>query len=195
MKIKILLLLLFANANVILAQDFYLGEIKLFPLSFNPTGWVSCNGQILPINQNQALYAILGTTYGGNGVNTFALPDLRGRVVVGKSATNVLGQRTGQEFVPLTNNNTSHSHTAAIKVNSSVASVQSPSTGNAIGAAQMNVNGTDIPVLGFNSLVPNILLAQDATSIVGSSQPINVMQPIIALRYMIAIQGVFPFEN
>ena len=197
MKIKLLLLLLFANANAIFAQDAYIGEIKLFPINFSPRGWAPCNGQMLAIQQNSALFSLLGTTYGGNGTTTFALPDLRGRVVVGEGPDYSLGQTSGAESVVLSTSNTAHSHTIAVKVNTTVASSQTPLNGNSIGVAKMDVNGANIPVLGFNTSVPNILLAQDATSTVGSSQPLSlsVLQPTLGIQYMIAIQGIFPPQN
>jgi microcystin-dependent protein len=168
----------------------YLGEIKLFALGFAPQGWALCNGQLLPINQNQALFSILGTQYGGDGQVNFALPDLRGRVAIhqgqgpGLSPYSV-GQRAGEEAHTLTLAELpAHAHVA--RASSAVGSAVGP-TGQVPAR-----NAAQVPQYAATA---NTVMATGAISTVGGSQAHSNMQPYLALNYCIALQGVYPPQN
>lgn len=196
-KIYILILVLFLCTKTLFAQP-YLGEIKLFAGNFPPKNWAFCNGQLLPINQNQALFSLLGTTYGGNGQTTFALPDLRGRAAVGEGLTIVLGENQGAETTTLTETNLpAHSHAEPVIVSSGTATLNVPTTSSAIAAPAITVNSTTRAMLGYNAAAPNTSLSGTASTAAGTASPtpINTMQPYIAMTYIIALQGIFPSPN
>lgn len=169
--------------------DYFLGEIKLFPYNFAPSGWAFCAGQLMPISQNTALFSLLGTTYGGDGVQNFALPDLRGRVPVsfgqGPGLSNfVLGEQTGAENVTLQQSQLpSHTHT----LQASGANAAETRPGGAVlgkpGAA-IYASATDGTAMAANSLTPT-----------GGSQPFSVLQPLLVLNFCIALQGVYPSRS
>jgi microcystin-dependent protein len=153
----------------------YLGQICIFPFDFAPRGWALCNGQLLAINQNQALYSLLGTTYGGNGRTTFALPDLRGRVALHKESIFPIGQTSGQTAVTLSHSNLPmHNHALIM---STTSDDDADPSGNYI--------------VGNNSLI-NGTLASPTIGITGGSQPHDNMQPYLVLSFCIAITGLFP---
>jgi microcystin-dependent protein len=162
----------------------FLGEIKLVSFGFPPKGWSLCNGGFLPINQNQALFALLGTTYGGNGQTTFALPDLRGRTPIHMGAGFTLGQRAGEE-----------SHTVTIaELPTHLHLLQgSNNTGN----SQTGANNVLGVVAGRLYTDPSALAALGPTSItsVGGSQPHENRQPFTVVSAVIALQGIFPSQN
>lgn len=163
----------------------YLGEISPVAFNYAPRGWAFCSGQLLPINQNQALFSLLGTTYGGNGQTTFALPDLRGRVAVssgqGPGLSNYsLGERAGVENV-------------------TVSISELPSHGHAVNVASEAITPTpeaNLPAVQKNHAAygPAPASALDPDTIVprGGSQAHSNMQPYLCINYIIAIQGVFP---
>lgn len=161
----------------------FLSEIKVVAFNFPPKGWALCNGQFLPINQNQALFALLGTTYGGNGQTTFALPNLRGRVPIHMSNTHNLGEAAGSTSVTVNiQQMPQHLHT-----------LQGTQT-NADAALPTN------HLLGRTSSLytsPNALttLAPASVTNVGGSQPHNNMMPYLVLNFVIALQGIFPSRN
>ncbi|MGE7113762.1 phage tail protein [Lysinibacillus sp. NPDC047702] len=161
----------------------YLGEVRLFSIHYAPRGWLSCEGQLLPINQNQALYSLLGTVYGGDGVTTFALPDLRGRVPIHVSPSLPLGKKAGEETHTLTTNEMSQ-HTHQVYGSSSPASATSPQ-GN-VWANMGNLYASNTTVVTMNSA---------ALSTAGGGQTHNNMQPYLAVRFCIAIQGIYPSRN
>jgi microcystin-dependent protein len=185
----------------------YLSEIKLFAFNFPPKGWALCQGQLLPINQNQALFALLGTTYGGNGQTTFALPDLRGRAGMsmgqaGGLQNYPLGQQAGSETVTLTSVQLpAHTHvinasqvTATLPCRNGVANQRGPS-GNvpAIEASGVTATYSSAPPDasgGAAAIVPTLSAAN-----VGGGQPHSNMQPYTALNYCIALQGIFPSQS
>lgn len=162
----------------------FLGEIKIISWNFAPQGWAFCNGQFLPINQNQALFSILGTTYGGNGQTTFALPDFRGRAPLHRGSQNTLGTKAGQESHTLTQSEMP-AHTHFAQASTQPGTVLTPA-GN---------------VLGKRASEPyhaptNLGAMQPATiSNVGQSQPHNNMQPYLVLNFIIALIGIFPSRN
>lgn len=188
-------------ANYLVAQDQMLGEIRVFTGNYAPTGWAKCEGQLLPLASNTALFSILGTTYGGNGMTNFALPDLREKVIIqpgqgpGLSSYD-LGQTSGNETVTLTPDNLpAHNHTAQIKVSSGVADLSVPTTGVALASPVELHNSTSYPVLRYNTATPDITLTSNSTSTTGSSTPVNVAQPYLVCTYIIALQGIYPPRN
>ena len=161
----------------------YLSEIKIMSFNFAPKGWALCDGQLLPINQNQALFSLLGTTYGGDGRTTFALPDLRGLTPNHVGAGFTLGQRGGESAHTLTIAELPvHVHTAS---GSSVASDSFAPTNNYLGAA----NNFYAPAADLTSLVPGTLANT------GGGQPHENMSPYLVLSFCIALQGIFPSPN
>ena len=168
-----------------MAQPF-LSEIRLFSFNFPPRGWALCNGQLLPINQNQALFALLGTNYGGDGEVNFALPDLRGRVPIhegtGPGLTpRLLGARIGAESVTLTEGQMpQHAHAQAAVA--SAATTTSPA--NTLPAQSAT------PIWRTGAATP--LSTGVASSPTGGSQPHPNMMPFLAINFCIALQGIFP---
>jgi microcystin-dependent protein len=165
----------------------FIGEIRLFGFNFAPKGWAFCQGQLLPINQNQALFSILGTTYGGNGQTTFALPDLRGRTAIhfGTGAglpSFTLGQTGGEEnHTLLSGEMPSHLHTAS--GSESAGDSASPSGNYWATGNQMYASTSD-----------NIMSAS-AIGLSGGSQAHNNLQPYLGLNCSIALVGIFPSRN
>ena len=174
-------------------MDPLIAEIKLFGGNFAPRGWAYCDGQLLSIASNQALFSILGTTYGGDGRTTFALPDLRGRAPIapgtGPGLTNhQLGQRGGTESSTLNVTNLP-AHTHSMNASNDTASVGSPAS-NSLGTAARG--GTVLPyALG----AANQVAMGSTTGSAGGNIPFNNMQPYLALNYIIALVGIFPSRN
>ncbi|TGE14485.1 phage tail protein [Hymenobacter elongatus] len=176
----------------------FLSEIMLVSFNFPPKGWAFCNGQLLPINQNQALFALLGTTYGGNGQTTFALPDLRGRVIAHVGQGLVLGQKGGAEaHALLASEIPSHMH--GLKVSTAVGTTALSGTAGPVVHHYLADNGGGAPQYGGSS---NTVLASSTTaptvnvsSSAGGSQPHENRQPFLCLNYVIALQGIFPSQN
>lgn len=161
----------------------FLSEIRIFTFNFPPKGWAFCNGQFLPINQNQALFSLLGTTYGGNGQTTFALPDLRGRVPLHFGA-HTLGERAGQEaHTVIASEMPQHVHLA--RATNDAATTNIP-TGALLASVSSNLY-----------LTPAALVAMTPTAIstAGGSQPHENRQPYLVLSFCIALQGIFPSRN
>lgn len=161
----------------------FLGEVRLFSFTFAPKGWAECNGQLLPINQNQALFSILGTTYGGNGTTNFGLPNLQGGVAVHAGNGVVLGQTGGSQVVTLNTNQISHSHPVAANA--------TPNSYTAAGNFPASAPG------GKNLYGPtaNTQMNPAILSPAGGSQPHNNLQPYLVVIYCIALQGIFPSRN
>ncbi|WP_226163684.1 phage tail protein [Hymenobacter terricola] len=172
----------------------YLGEIQLFAFGFTPRGWAACEGQLLPINQNQALFSILGTTFGGNGQTNFALPDLRGRTPRGTSSNYLLGQSGGTENVTISAGQLpAHSH--GYQVSSLAATSNSPvGTVAAVASATNDLNGETVNLLAY---APGPNAAADATAVTttGSSLPVSILAPYNTLNFCIALQGIFPSRS
>ena len=167
----------------------FLSEIRLMPFVFAPRGWALCNGQLLPINQNQALFALLGTTYGGDGRVTFALPDLRGRSPLHVGAGTSLGERGGEEAHTLTVGELpGHSH--ALSASSDVANTHLPGAALPAGKPRGGINRYAAAGSGNSALHPGSL-----TSTPGGGQAHNNLQPYLTLTFVIALQGIFPSQN
>ena len=162
----------------------FLSEIKIVSFNFPPTGWALCNGQLLPINQNQALFALLGTTYGGNGQTNFALPNVRGRVPIHFGAAHDLGEAAGSTSVTV-NIQQLPTHMHGLQASSNSTGTTADPTNAFIGPA----NGAYGQAASLTTLSP-----QSVTS-VGGSQPHNNMMPYLVLNFIIALQGIFPSQN
>jgi microcystin-dependent protein len=164
----------------------FLAELRLMSFVFPPKGWALSDGQLLPINQNQALFSLLGTTFGGDGRVTFGLPDLRGRVPMHMGSGHTLGERGGEQAHTLSISEIpTHVHT--LNATSAAVTTNLPGTNMLAASAQ-----TD-PVYG----TPGIQVAMGPNSIgsVGGSQAHLNMQPFLTLSYCIALQGIFPSQN
>lgn len=164
----------------------FLAEIRLCSFNFAPKGWALCNGQLLPINQNQALFALLGTTYGGNGQTTFALPDLRGRRPIQVGNGYFLGQQGGAEGHTLTISQLP-AHTHAMRATSAVGSQDSPVDG------YLATSVVDTPYAAANA--PVLGGSPSALGNIGGSQAHENRPPFLVLNYIIALQGIFPSQN
>lgn len=161
----------------------FLSEIRIMSFNFPPKGWAFCNGQLLPINQNQGLFALLGTTYGGNGQTTFGLPNFQGKAPIHVGAGHTLGETAGASSVTLSlQQMTQHIH--FFQASNSNGSTLDPS--NAVLSALNNAYG---PPANLTTLNPA------SVSNTGGSQPHNNMQPYLVLNFCIALQGIFPSPN
>lgn len=174
-------------------MDPFLGQISIMAFSFPPKGWALCNGQLLPINQNQALFSLLGTQYGGDGRVTFALPDLRGRAAMhwGNSASagsTVIGQSGGAEAVALTAAQIPQ-HQHGLNASSDLANANLPA--NALAAPRGRGGLAMFGAAGS----ADVTMAAGAVAVAGGSQPHNNMQPYGVLNFVIALQGIFPSRN
>ena len=175
----------------------YIGSIVMFAGNFAPRGWALCEGQILPIAQNTALFSILGTTYGGNGQTTFALPDLRGRVPVGQGqgpglSPYVLGEMTGVETVALLPNEMpAHSHNVQVSTGQAdTATANSNYLANSVGS----LAGDPVAVNTYNG-TPSGFLGGASISMTGGSLPHDNIQPSLCINFIIALNGIFPSRN
>ena len=169
--------------------DPFLSEIRLMSFGFAPRGWALCNGQLLPINQNQALFALLGTTYGGDGRVNFALPDLRGRSPLHAGAGISLGDLGGEETHTLSAGALpGHSH--ALSASSDVANTHVPSAALPAGKPRGGINRYAAGGSGNTALHRGSLSAAP-----GGGQAHNNLQPYLALNFAIALQGIFPSQN
>ena len=167
----------------------YVGEIRLFAGNFAPLGWAFCDGQLLSIAENVVLFELIGTTYGGDGQNTYALPDLRGRVPVHQGSNGqsnyVIGESGGVESVTLVANQMP-AHRHAMLASTSVASAtHGPS----------EVLGSSPTMKLYGTGTPNMAMDPNAITQVGGGQPHDNMPPFVALSYIVSLFGVFPTQN
>jgi microcystin-dependent protein len=165
----------------------FLGEIRAVGFNFPPVGWAVCAGQLMSIAQNTALFSLLGTQYGGDGVSTFALPDLRGRVPNGAGQgpglnNYVQGQVGGAENVTLTNAQLPN-HTHPIHTNAGLPTTDSPSN------AVLSGGGS------YSDTPDGTTLSPTAVGAAGSSQPVSILNPYLTMNWIIALQGIFPSQN
>jgi microcystin-dependent protein len=164
----------------------FLSEIRLMSFVFAPKGWALCNGQLLPINQNQALFSLLGTTFGGDGRVTFALPDLRARTPIHVGNGHTLGERGGEQAHTLSPSELpAHAHAASASAN--------PATTNTPVASVALAASTGSQLYGQASNL--VAMAPNALSTVGGSQAHLNMQPFLTVSFCIALQGIFPSPN
>ena len=162
----------------------FLAEVRIVGFNFAPRGWAFCDGQILPINQNQSLYSLLGTTYGGDGRTSFALPDLRGRTPLHVGNGHSQGQKSGEETHTLAANEMpSHEHVA--QASSANATAGTPS-GNVLARSTSPLYAAPAGLTNLNAL---------SVSHVGGGQAHDNMMPYLALNFCIALQGLFPSRN
>jgi microcystin-dependent protein len=179
-------------------MDSYIGTIMLFAGNFAPRGWALCQGQLLPIAQNSALFSILGTAFGGNGQTNFALPDLRGRVPVGTGQGPGLsnnwqqGMTDGTETVTLVANEMPmHNHNVMV----SAGDADSPTAGgNYLAKANANLSGDEVTVNTYNGS-PSVALGGNSVSVSGGNQPHPNIQPSLGINYIICLEGIFPSRN
>jgi microcystin-dependent protein len=169
--------------------DPFVAEIRIFAGNFAPRGWALCNGQLLPISQNTALFSLVGVSYGGNGQTTFALPDLQGRAPMHQGQGPGLSQRdlgevSGNQTVTLITSEMP-AHTHSLMASTSPASGRDPTNNPLARSRNGNAYQTNV-----NQNV--VLMAAQAVSLAGGSQPHNNMQPYLALTFIIALQGIFP---
>jgi microcystin-dependent protein len=166
----------------------FLGEVKIFTFNFAPKGWALCNGQLLPINQNQALFSLLGTMYGGDGRTTFALPNLKGRTPVHVGGGHTQGEAGGETAHTLTSQEVPP-HTHAVPASTAVPPDANTSAENSVVAtAPLNLYA---PFVAGNAVGMNQSVIQAA----GSSQAHQNIQPSLALEFCIALVGIFPSRN
>jgi microcystin-dependent protein len=170
----------------------FLSEIRIMSFNFAPQGWAMCNGQLLPINQNQALFSLLGTTYGGNGQTNFGLPDLRGRTPISSGQGFTLGQVGGEPAHTLTQSEMPlHVHTLQGSTANAAGFVP---TGNVLARGTTAVGGN--PINYYTTNVSNLVpMNAAAVSNVGGSQAHLNMQPFLVLNFCIALLGIFPSPN
>jgi len=194
-----------------------MSEIRMFAPDFEPKYWAFCRGQILAINQNQALFALLGVVYGGNGTTNFGLPDLRGRIAIGTGTSSVSGINRqngmvgGQETHTLSLNEMPlHTHSGNLtgsgkmSVSSAAASLTTPVTGATIASPIKATGRSSTQLLGYNNAQPNVALGTASlntgqltvtNAITGASLPHSNMQPYLGMNYIICLQGIFPSRN
>jgi microcystin-dependent protein len=179
-------------------SDQFVAEIRIFPFNFAPTGWAFCNGQLMPISQNTALFSLLGTTYGGDGKSTFALPDMVDNAPMQPGqgqglSQRFLGQNSGSETVTLTTSE------MPIHTHSMVARGTAGTTTDPQGGAPANMSwvaGAAFgAVRGYSSAVPADTAMSATLAVTGGSQPHNNMQPYLTLSFCIALQGIFPARS
>lgn len=168
----------------------FLSEIRIFSFNFAPKGWALCNGQLLPINQNQALFSLLGTVYGGNGQTNFALPNLRGRAQIHEGSGHTLGEAAGASAVTI-NIQSMPTHNHFLTNNMAVVSPNQNATLGVPGANNWANNGKQI----WNTGQGNAVMNPQSVGNVGGSQPHTNMQPYLVLNFCIALQGIFPSQN
>ena len=173
----------------------FLSEIKVVSFNYAPAGWAFCNGQTMPINQNQALFALLGTTYGGNGQTTFALPNLQGRVPIHFGGSHTMGEAAGAAAVTI-NQQTMPAHTHFPSAKNVIGDANIPTSSLVL--AQAVAIQQDTSTLAVNMYSQGALDKQLNPGFIGNaggSQPHNNMMPYLALNFINALQGIFPSQN
>ena len=171
--------------------DQFLGEIRIFPFNYAPLGWAFCNGSILPISQNTALFSLLGTNYGGDGTSTFALPNLQGSAPMSHGqgpglSSHSVGEVGGTQTVTLSiGQMPAHSHVPSAQTN--VGTTRSPS-----GKIWAESVVSHVPVVAYSTLTPDLLMSAAVIAHAGSGHAHNNMQPYLTLNFCIAMTGIFP---
>ena len=178
----------------------FMGMIATFGFNFAPYQWALCNGQTLAISQNAALFSLLGTYYGGNGVSTFQLPNLQGRMAIGQGtglglSTRVMGETGGTENVSvLLSNMPLHTHAFNVTKSNSTTGVPGPTLYLSQGQATGQGPSEKISTL-YTTVVPNTTLAPNTIGTSGSGLPLAIMPPFLTINYSIALYGIFPSRN
>lgn len=163
----------------------YMGELKLVSFNFAPKGWVQCNGQLLPINANQALFSLLGTFYGGNGVQNFAVPNLQGRTPISQGNGYTIGQLGGEVAHTLNGSEVpAHTHSATAV---STSANSTSASGSFLGGSG------NLPI--YNGFANQVALNSAVVQTVGGSQPHPNMQPYLVMNWIISVNGMFPSRN
>ena len=165
----------------------YVGEIRMFGGNFAPAGWAFCEGQLLPISENETLFQLIGTTYGGDGQSTFGLPDLRGRVPLHQGPQNSFGSSGGVETVTLTSAQATHGHGLVGTAN--VATTTSP------GPDVTFARTGNTTIVTYGSDAPTGPLAPSSVASSGGSQPHENMQPYLCVSFIISLFGIFPSQT
>jgi microcystin-dependent protein len=168
----------------------FIGEIRLFGINYAPQGWATCDGQLLNITQNQALYSLIGTTYGGNGTTNFNLPDFRGRTLLHANATYLEGKPGGAETVALTATSQLPAHNHALLANSTPGNSNVPQ-GNVLAAVAETTNFA----YATTKASPAATMAAGALSPAGGSGAHNNVQPSLTINFCIALTGIWPSRN
>lgn len=180
-----------------------MGQIELFGGNFAPRSWMFCNGQLLSIAQFSALFSILGTTYGGDGRTTFALPDLRGRAPIGQGhgpglSNRALGARGGAETTALNAQQIpQHNHQAVLRVSSGDSTISAATAGATKSTPGTTSGRTFTATQGYNTSTPDVTLNNQSveTGNTGNGQSFNNMEPFAAMSYIICVEGIFPSRN
>lgn len=161
----------------------YVGEIRMFAGNFAPAGWMFCEGQLLPISENETLFQLIGTTYGGDGQSTFAMPDLRGRIPIHQGNGFILAETGGAEEITLTVNQIpAHSHPL-------LATTDIANSGNP-GNAMLSSTATGNKI--YAATIPSVQLNNNSIATVGGSQPHTNFQPYLCVNFIISLFGIFP---
>jgi microcystin-dependent protein len=173
-------------------MDEYMAIVKLFAGNFAPKNWAFCNGQLLPISQYQALFSLLGTTFGGDGVTTFGLPDLRNRVPIGAGSYQSffvqLGEKQGSPGISLSIPQIgAHNHTEAVSNQNAETDIP---TAGAVMATPLDDKG--VQTLGYGTVAPQVTLNPATLGMTGGNQPHNNIQPSLGLSYIICLNGLYP---
>ncbi|AVP99836.1 phage tail protein [Ahniella affigens] len=165
----------------------YVGEIRMFAGNFAPAGWMFCEGQLLPISENETLFQLIGTTYGGDGESTFALPDLRGRLPIHQGNGFILAETGGVEEVTLTVQQIpAHSHPALASGNTGTGAVAQGNSLSGLSVASNSAYGTDAPRTNISPV---------SISSVGGNQPHTNFQPYLCVDFIISLFGIFPSQT
>jgi len=160
----------------------YVGEIRMFAGNFAPAGWMFCEGQLLPISENETLFQLIGTTYGGDGEETFALPDLQSRTPLHQGNGMILAETGGVEEVTLTISQIpAHNHAAVVSLDNAGGSTVTGNVTGQVGATQI-----------YREVPPGAPMAANAMSATGGSQPHTNLQPFLCVNYIISLFGIFP---
>jgi microcystin-dependent protein len=182
-------------------MEVYIGTIQPFAFNFAPYGWALCAGQLMSVPQYGALFSLINTTYGGDGQNTFALPDQRGRAILGQGvmpggSTYVMGEEAGTEHTTLLPSQMP-AHTHLITASAMPATSHQPASNMMLGAASGSdpTSGDSITVNIYGPGPATAVLSPSTIGVTGGSQPFSIMQPYLVVNYSIAIQGIYPSRN